>query len=307
MINYRQTNPWILSIISILLLQFFSTSNSSNNQIFKRLSIVLFNSPALAQSLPADIQYSPPDRGAPRSTGSGGARLHDNQYSPPNRGVPSSTVGGGARAHEKPTILESEDNWTRTRGSSTAAPTTIPTVPKECTSTVPTLLVPQNHLGLTTSSNPTFLWYLPNKNIEVMMFEIRKAGEKEPIYAEQLQPSEGIIQLKLPKEKVTLDVGNEYIWSVSVPCISEGKRRKISVEAGIKVVAPTEELKIQLSQANTPQQKARVFAQKGYWYDALETLSNAYTANANQSTYADILSLLDQVGLSEITKKERQQ
>lgn len=284
MINDRQKNPWVLSIISILLLQFFSTSNSSNNQIFKRLSIVLFNSPALAQSLPADIQYSPPDRGAPRSTGS-----------------------GGARAHQKPTILESEDNWTRTRGSSTAAPTTIQTVPKECTSTVPTLLVPQNHLGLTTSSNPTFLWYLPNKNIEVMMFEIRKAGEKEPIYAEQLQPSEGIIQLKLPKDKVTLEVDSEYIWSVAVPCISEGKRRKLSVEAGIKRVAPTEELKIQLSQATTPQQKARVFAQKGYWYDALETLSNAYTANANQSTYADILSLLDQVGLNEITKKERQQ
>lgn len=282
MINDRHKNPWIFSIISILLLQLFSNSNSSNNEIFKQISIVLFNLPALAQSLPANIQYSPPDRGAPRSTGS-----------------------GGARAHQKPTILESEDNWTRTRGSSTAAPTTIQTIPKECTSTVPTLLVPQNHLGLTTSSNPTFLWYLPNQNVEVMMFEIRKAGEKEPIYAEQLQPSVGIIQLQLPKDKVTLEVGTEYIWSVAVPCISEGKRRKLSVEAGIKRVALSEQLTGQLSQATTPQQKARVFAQQGYWYDALETLSNAYTANSNQSTYADILSLLDQVGLSEITKKER--
>lgn len=283
MINYPQKNPWIFSVISILLLQVFTNSNSFNNQILKRLSIGLFNSPALAQSLPADIQYSPPNRGAPRSTGS-----------------------GGARAHEKPTILESEDNWTRTRGASPAAPSTIQSVPKECTSTTPTLLVPQNHLGLTTSSNPTLLWYLPNKDVEVMVFEIKKAGEKEAIYAEQLQPSAGIIQLKLPKDKVELKIGEEYIWSVAVPCISEGKRRKISVEAGIKRVAPTPELTSQLSQATTPQQKARVFAQQGYWYDALETLSSAFTANANQSTYADILSLLDQVGLNEITKKERQ-
>lgn len=279
MINDRQQNPWILSIISILLLQLVTT----NNQLFKPISIGLFNLPALAQTLPGDIQYSPPDRGAPRSTSS-----------------------GGARAHEKPTILESEENWTRTRGTPTPAPTPIQTVPKECISTTPTLLVPQNHLGLTTSSNPTFLWYLPNKDVEIMVFELRKAEEKEPIYAEQLQPSAGIIQMQLSKDKAELEIGKKYIWSVSVSCVTGGKRRKISVEAGIMRVAPTPELTNQLSQATTPQQKARVFAQKGYWYDALETLSIAFTANPNQSTYSDILALLDQVGLNEITKKERQ-
>lgn len=285
MINHRQQKPLILSAISIVLLQLTTISNNSNNQLFKELSIGLFNSAALAQSLPSGIQYSPPDRGAPSSTGS-----------------------GGARAHEKPIILES-DNWTnRTErsGIPTRPPEQIQTVPKECLPTVPTLLVPQNHLGLTTSSHPTFLWYLPNKNVEVMMFELRKAGEKEPIYAEQLQPSAGIIQMKLAKEKAQLEIGTEYIWSVSVPCVVEGKRRKISVESGIKRVAAPPELTGQLSQATTPQQKSRLYAQKGYWYDALETLSSAYTANPNQSTYADILSLLDQVGLNEITKIERQ-
>ncbi|MFB2936572.1 DUF928 domain-containing protein [Aerosakkonemataceae cyanobacterium BLCC-F154] len=284
MINDRQQNPWILSIVSIFLLHLVTTTNSSHNPLFKRLSIELFNAPALAQTLPGGIQYSPPDRGAPRSTGS-----------------------GGARAHETPTILESEENWTRTRGTPTPDPKPIQTIPKECISTTPTLLVPQNHLGLTTSSNPTFLWYLPSKDVEIMVFELRKAEEKEPIYAEQLQPSAGIIQMQLPKDKAKLEIGEEYIWSVSVSCVSEGKRRKISVEAGIKRVAPTPELTNQLSQANTSQDKARVFAQRGYWYDALETLSTAFTANPNQSTYSDILALLDQVGLNEITKKERQQ
>ncbi|MBE9226097.1 DUF928 domain-containing protein [Phormidium sp. LEGE 05292] len=283
MINCRQQNPLILSIISMLLVQLVTPSNSSSNHLFKRISIGLFNSPTLAQSLPGNIQYSPPDRGAPGATGS-----------------------GGARAYEKPTILESDDNWTRTRGTATPPPANLQTVPKECISTTPTLLVPQNHLGLTTSSNPTLLWYLPNKDVEIMVFELRKAGEKEPIYAEQLQPSAGIIQMQLPKDQVKLEVGTEYNWSVSVPCIVEGKRRKISVETGIKRVAATPELTQKLSQANTPQQKARIYAQQGYWYDALETLSSAFTANPNQSTYGDILSLLDQVGLNEIAKKERQ-
>lgn len=302
MINCRQQSPLILSIISMLLVQLVTPSNSSSNQLFKLISIGLFNSPTLAQSLPENIQYSPPDRGVPGATGSGGAR-----FSPPDRGAPGATVGGGARAYEKPTILESEDNWTRTRGTATPPPATLQTAPKECISTTPTLLVPQDHLGLTTSSNPTLLWYLPNKDVEIMVFELRKAGEKEPIYAEQLQPSAGIIKMQLPKDKVKLEVGTEYNWSVSVPCIVERKRRKISVEAGIKRVAPTPELTQKLSQATTPQQKARVFAQQGYWYDALETLSSAFTANPNQSTYADILSLLEQVGLNEIAKKERQQ
>lgn len=283
MINSRQQNPLILSIISMLLVILVTPSNSSHYHLFKRISIGLFNSPALAQSLPGDIQYTPPDRGAPGATGS-----------------------GGARAQEKPTILESEDNWTRTRGTAAPPPASIQTVPKQCIPTTPTLLVPQNHLGLTTSSNPTLLWYLQNKDVEIMVFELRKAGEKEPIYAEQLQPSAGIIQMKLPKDQVELEVGTQYTWSVSVPCISQGKRRKISVEAGIVRVAPPPELTQQLSQATTPQQKARVFAQQGYWYDALDTLSTAFTANPNQSTYGDILSLLEQVGLNEIAKKERQ-
>jgi hypothetical protein len=284
MINYRQQKPLIFSAASILLFQLITTSNSPNNPLFTHISIGLFNSPALAQSLPADIQYTPPNRGAPGSTGS-----------------------GGARAHEKPTILESEDNWTRTRGTPSVAPTTIQTVPKECVSTVPTLLVPQNHLGLTTSSNPTFFWYLPNKDIKMMVFELRKAGEKEPIYAEQLQPSAGIIQMQLPKDKAQLETGKEYNWSVSVSCTAEGKKRKISVEAGIQRVDPKPELTTQLAKAITPQQKSRVYAQQGFWYNALETLSNAFTTNPNESTYADILSLLDQVGLNEITKKEREQ
>jgi predicted Zn-dependent protease len=53
--------------------------------------------------------------------------------------------------------------------------------------------------------------------------------------------------------------------------------------------------------------RASIYARSGLWYDALADLSTAQTLNPNeQSLKEDFLSLLDQVGLTEVALQERQ-
>jgi hypothetical protein len=71
----------------------------------------------------------------------------------------------------------------------------------------------------------------------------------------------------------------------------------------IERVALSPELNKQLESAKSEPDRARVFAQTGMWYDALATLSKF--SRAQPSAHAELLLLLDQVGLTEITARER--
>lgn len=303
MINFPQQASVISGAVTIILLQLIAWGNIPESYILKGLSIALgLNSPALADPI------------------RGGAGIN---YKPPDRGAPEATEAGGGRAHEKPTIFETEENWTRGdsthRGTevlgdsdSTRRRTPVPleSLPRECSQSVPVILVPQNHVGQTTSGYPTFFWHVSDPNLRTMVFSLKKAGETQAIFTQQLEVDKpGIVQMKMPKEQQELVVGQDYLWSISFACKLDGqKMKKIVVEAGIRRVAPTAELTRQLNGATSPQQKARVYAQQGYWYNALEVLAAASTADPNnKAVYEDILSLLDQVGLDRVTAKERQQ
>ena len=320
MINFPQQASVISGAVTIILLQLIAWGNIPESYILKGLSIALgLNSPALADPIRGGADnYTPPNRGAPGATDAGGGRAREQptilggeiNYTPPDRGAPGATEAGGGRAHEKPTIFETEENWTR--GDSTHRGTAVPleSLPRECSQSVPVILVPQNHVGQTTSGYPTFFWHLSDRNLRTMVFSLKKAGETKAIFTQEVEVDKpGIVQMKMPKEQQELVVGQDYLWSVSFACKLDGqKMKKIVVEAGIRRVAPTAELTRQLNGATSPQQKARVYAQQGYWYNALEVLAAASTADPNnKAVYEDILSLLDQVGLDRVTAKERQQ
>lgn len=181
-------------------------------------------------------------------------------YRPPRRGSPRGRVAGGVRG-------------------ATALPQ-------------PLALAP-DHVALTTRAAPSLFWHLdgtPPENAH-FVFTLALADGVEPIVERELPlpDAAGIQRIRLAELGVQLDREVEYAWSVSLlagddraaDAISEGSLRRVGSDA-LGERAPS----------------ARVFAEQGLWYDALEALSDALDA---APTDAELLaqrdSLLHQAGL----------
>jgi hypothetical protein len=174
-----------------------------------------------------------------------------------------------------------------------------------------TILAPLSHAGQTVSQRPTFVWFVPDAKsypIEFSLFELNEKGKGKQLETVKLQSSQGVMQLVLPKTKSTLAVGSQYIWQVAILCDPNHPSSDLVAEAVIEVVGMPPQLKSALSQTKDPLARAQLYAEAGFWYDALgETLS------AHSGTKAFMLSLLeDLVQLeakqnSQIASKQSQQ
>ncbi len=125
-----------------------------------------------------------------------------------------------------------------------------------------------------------------------------------PILEQTVQVTKpGIVQFQLPKQHQELVAGKEYRWSISITCNPNRPSTDMFVQSFIQQVVRSPELNRQLIDAKSSQERARILAQAGLWYDALETLSAVGDKDA--TAHAELLSLLDQVGLKTITSRER--
>lgn len=276
--SHRQQPIIITGAVLAILIQPIAWSNVPLDRTSSRSSIKLhFNSKALTDppTLGTDIQYTPPNRGAPEITASGGTRLLD---------IP---------------LLRTDK------------------LPPSCSESLAVPLVPQNHVGQTISGRPTFFWYLSDKvlptnssQIPKIEFALKQKGKDESLFTKEIAIDKtGIIQFVLPNNQPELKAGQDYLWSVSVVCYdsqNEQFKKKV-VEASIRRVAPLTQLTAQLSSVTSQRQRARIYAQNGFWYDGIEALSRASTSEPNQqSIYEEFFSLLNQVGLKQVTDQMRQ-
>ncbi|MBD2181583.1 DUF928 domain-containing protein [Planktothrix sp. FACHB-1355] len=294
MVIYLKKATLVTGAISILVGQQIGWSNTSTDRTTNQLSMELSLNAAVLAQVPSQ----------------GGTGIN---YKPPNRSAPSETASGGARNYEQPAILESgDDSVIQLRGpdNTPAAPDAPPvrmqSPPRVCSENLPVLLVPQNHAGETTSGRPTFFWYMPDT--QSVDFTIEKVGVDKPVFEEKLQiPKAGIIQTEIPENLPELAVGQDYLWSVSVVCGDTGGMKKVTLQAAIRRVAATQELNRRLKSARSERDRARVYAQQGFWYDALKALSSASEAKPQEQLISDdFYSLLEQVGLNQVVAKQRQ-
>ncbi len=78
----------------------------------------------------------------------------------------------------------------------------------------------------------------------------------------------GIQEIKLP-DTVKLETGQVYLWQIGVPCSNDPTTIAQVLKAGVKRVPISEELDNQLTFADSPLEKARIYSSNGIWYDAL--------------------------------------
>jgi hypothetical protein len=227
---------------------------------------------AMGMLLPA-LMLAPFFSALPAEEAGGGSPTKDTTsaggftYRPPMRGAPASRIGGGSRGGGGITVDLS-------------------------------VLAP-DHTGLTTKSQPTLYWYLSkpaNARLDVTVMNEEKI---DPLLEQiiGIPRSAGIQSLDLATVGATLKPGIEYRWFVSLTPDEKQRSNDIVASGTIEYTIPDAALKRRITGADEPT-LARIYAEDGIWYDALDSLSRAIQQHPDDAGLrAGRAAMLDQVGL----------
>ncbi|MBD1921869.1 DUF928 domain-containing protein [Microcoleus sp. FACHB-831] len=317
MLTRRQLGTVFTATTSVILLNWLYLLDIPPNYLFKQSSTAKAN-----ELLKSEPQKGRDELGSPKGTSVTGGQARPESNNDDNPGSPKGgTIGSGSRMR-----YESDDGVDVSPPSSgIGSPQRIvPPLPRNATprrkvaprcqndsQSAPvslTLLVPEKHRGLTASGRPTFVWYLSDVPGVPMRFSLTDPEGKTTFIDQKIEaPQAGINKLEMPKDKPELVSGQTYRWTLSLVCNKRQASPNVA-RATIKRVDAPQKLQEQLAGKTLESDKAIIYARAGYWYDALAASLAARAANPNDAAVRDdFLSLLDQVGLNEITKQQRSQ
>ncbi|WP_299402364.1 DUF928 domain-containing protein [Acaryochloris sp. IP29b_bin.148] len=170
-----------------------------------------------------------------------------------------------------------------------------------------TLFSPLSHVGRTTTTTPTLVWFIPVTEpyrLRLSLFALDSDQNTVLLHElEYVEQASGVIQYTLPDNQSELQTGQRYIVRLSLACNSTSDRFNQSFVTELDIKAPSPTLKQALSQAKTPQAKAALYAEAGYWFDTVREL----LVDATQSkSYAQVRTLLKELAESEKAEDYRQ-
>jgi hypothetical protein len=179
--------------------------------------------------------------------------------------------------------------------------------------------------GYTAVERPTFWFYIPyqSASISEMEFVVNDDQDKTLYkFPVPVPPEVGIIRFQLPAMAV-LEPGKMYNWFFKVrgkssACLTDAAttagslnsataasdlQRPVHVEGWIQRLPPDASLTNQLQQASA-QQKAALYGQHGYWYDALNAIATEHQAKpTDPAIAADWTALLKQGRLEKLANQ----
>jgi hypothetical protein len=180
----------------------------------------------------------------------------------------------------------------------------------ECTQPTPplTAIVPLPNWGLAVSERPIFWFYIPSvvdANItEEVEFVLKKRGTSEEIYQTTFHPKDraGLVAISLPETVSSLELAEFYDWTLSYQCTPSGKSpERIYLDGFVVRVELPDRLKQQLAAATTERERIALYAENGFWQDALTELARLYQNQPNNPEIkADWLALLRSIGLESL-------
>ena len=196
-------------------------------------------------------------------------------FEPPNEDRPQLTKGGASRGDR--CAIDSQES--------------LPFIP----------LLPATNHGLTTTSHPTLLAYIPNTSAQSVFLSIQDENEEE-IYQGVLPigNQSGIISLDVPQEAPALETGKTYKWSFALMCDNKLRPDSPIIEGYIERVQPESELTAQLEGA-TPVEMAALYGKAGIWYETIATLVQLREAEPQNKELMNAWnSILNSVGLEKV-------
>lgn len=195
-------------------------------------------------------------------------------YQPPKRGAPKARVGGG------------------TRGSGGE-------------SAYVTVITPPD-LARTARAQPTLYWFLSNRvndPIELTLIDDKGVQPLLEIVLEQASP--GINAMDLSAHDIRLEPGRTYQWSVAIVRDANHRSSDVLSSAWMQFAPEPADLGSRLVQAGV-EQTVYLFAEAGYWYEALDSLSRLIAKNPGDARFAEQrIALLEQVELPDVSAYAR--
>ena len=161
-------------------------------------------------------------------------------------------------------------------------------------------LVP-DHVGQTTSAQPSHFWYLAAPAAGEVAFEVTVVDDRsiDPVVDRKLARPEsgGVQRIRLADLGVSLEPGPEYQWSVAVVPDPQDHAKDVVASGWIQRVPAPEGLDGRLAAAGADG-AATVYGEAGLWYDMLAAAYARIGAHPEDDAYrAELAAVLEQVGL----------
>ncbi|MEH2045467.1 DUF928 domain-containing protein [Nostoc sp.] len=211
------------------------------------------------------------------------SRIFNAPPPPDDINAPGNRVGGGKRG------CESMDKQLATSKK------------KQLTALVPVYQLPNAELvfGLTTTSHPTFWFYIPDDVTTVSAEFVLQNEAGETIYQSpvSLSGTPGVVSFSLPSTASSLEIGKRYHWYFNTYCNLQ--QSPVFVNGWIKRVEQNPIFKSQLETA-TPKQRVALYATNGIWYDSLTASAELRRLDQKRTDWA---AMLQAVGLNNIASE----
>jgi hypothetical protein len=180
------------------------------------------------------------------------------------------------------------------------APVTPPIRPEESSSDK------EAAVDSTASAHPTIFVNIPAEvpAATAQLTLQNEAGDQE-LYSTTfaLTGKPGIVGIRIPDSVPPLQVGQKYLWQVSVACNPNKPEERLFAMSWVERVALDPTVASQINQA-TLREKSALYAEAGIWQDTLSTLAELRLSNPNdQSVAQDWASLMQSVNLQDFANK----
>jgi hypothetical protein len=192
-------------------------------------------------------------------------------YVPPKRGAPLARVGGGSRGVD--------DN--------------LPYI---------SVITPE-HAGFTSKSQPVLYWYISDAMKTRFEFALINEDDIDPMVevTSEQEMKAGLNSMNLADHGVSLESGVSYQWSVALVADANKRSSDIVSSGQIEFLELTAAQKADLEAASA-EERVRILAREGYWYDAFDALSELIASDpGNNELRTQRAALLEQIGLPEVS------
>jgi len=145
--------------------------------------------------------------------------------------------------------------------------------------------------GRTATERPTFYWYLPSSNNfpYKVIFELRDPTDNNGTVifkAEGIATNAGLYKLTLPQNSPALKPERVYLWQLRL----RGSTASSNLQSigSIVLTKVDEDMQKAIAKASTNNQKAQVFSDNGYWFDALNIYTSQIDSGSKDQTAAQM-------------------
>lgn len=166
-----------------------------------------------------------------------------------------------------------------------------------------TVLMPTDNLGTTVDADPNLFLYVPKTNIDGGEVVIIDSESEREVYVKQFDLSNkpgdtpGIVKLNLAG--ANLEPGKTYDWTFTPFCLSPDSNPEYIqtfVEGRFQRTALNPDQDAQLDRADTPLEKAEVYARAKVWNETLDLAEQIRDSDPQEWT-----NLLNSVGLEDLS------